>query len=241
MTNQLATNVEKEESQTSETSGQEQEEQKEQVSEQQEQEEVEEPEKGPEKIRQSSKTVPLERFNEVYGQMRRLERLATQLLEEKKVERAQPKKEVEPEPDWDSLTPKEFAAEVRKRNRQDFQEILDQSLTPIKESTQLDAAKRSIDFAATKYKDFFDFKPEMIELADQYPNLDAESLYLIAAGKKGAAGEHIMQKLKDKVTQKKNALTERRSSGASRTTTQKEFKNVRDGALAAAKELGYDV
>jgi hypothetical protein len=235
MTNQLATNVEEAESQTAETSEQEQEE-KEQVPEVQEEEEK----KEPEKIRQQSRTVPIERFNEVYGNMRRLERLATQLLDEKKAERAKPK-ENEVEPDYDSMTPKELVTYIRKVQKQDLREALDETLTPMKEQTQLRAAQESIEYAANKYKDFFSYKPEMIELADRYPNLDAESLYLIASGKKGAAGEHIMQRLKDKVTQKKNALTEHRSSAASRQTTQKEFKSVREGALAAAKELGYDV
>ena len=181
-----------------------------------------------------------ERFNEVYGQMKRLDRLALQLLEERKTQKPE-KREPEEEPDYNSFTPKQLVDYVRKTNRRDMEEVLSKTLTPLQEQAKTRAASDSISRASAKYKDFFDYRESMIEIAERHPTLDAEEVYLIASGKKGEAGEKIMTRVKEKVEQKKNALTTRRSSLAPKITTSQGFKTVREGALAAAKELGFNI
>ena len=201
----------------------------------------EEPGKKPEFKPSSPKTVPIERFNEIYGQMRRLDRLAMQLLEERKTQPATPRREPEVDPDYDSMTPKQLVEYIRKSNRRDLEEVLSQTLVPMQERDKARIASDSLSKAAAKYPDYWEHREPMIEMAEKHPELDAEEVYLLVAGKKGIAGDKIMTRVKEKVEQKKSALTTRRSSPASKTTTPQGFKTVREGALAAAKELGFDV
>lgn len=223
------------------------------VVEEQQQEEVTSKEEGTEEVVEetgkekpgfkpgSPRTVPIERFNEIYGQMRRLDRLAMQLLDERKTQKPVEKREPEVEPDYDSFTPKQLVDHIRKTTRQDLKEVLAETLTPMQERDKVRAASDSISQAASKYADFFDYRDVMIEVAERHPQLDAEEVYLIASGKKGPAADKIMARVKEKVEQKKNALTTRRSSLSPKLTKSQSFKSVREGALAAAKELGYDV
>lgn len=198
-----------------------------------------------EKLEQKPKvsgTVPTTRFNEVWGQMRRLERLASQLLEERKdfmQQKAPPKQEEEV--NFDNMTPKQLVEYVESRAEKRAQEILEKTITPFQERTRAKEVSDSINQAIVKYPDFLSYKDDMIDLANAHPTLDAEEVYLLASGRKGEAGGKILSRLKDKVAQKKSALTEHRSSPASRQGKVQKFSTIREGALAAARELGFDV
>jgi hypothetical protein len=221
------------ESQTEETT----EEETEQTSTEGTQEEKEEKKPSP------SETVPIGRFNEVWGQMRRFERLASQLLEEKKadldkVSQPTPKEEVI---DFDNMTPKQLVELVEKRAEKRAQEIVEKTLGPMQQKTQAKEINASIGAAQAKYPDFWDYKDDMIELANAHPTLNAEEVYLLASGQKGLAGDKLLGRLKSKIDQTKRGLTERRSSPASRQGKVEKYGTVREGVLAAAKELGYNV
>ena len=239
MPNQFATDIEKVESQTTETAPETLEEQ---VSEAGVVEEtVEEGEATPPTKKKTSETVPIQRFNEVWGQMRRLERLSQQLLEERKSFTEQSTKKPEPEPDYDQMTPKELVGHITQQVGRVIDDRLSKTLTPLQEDRRLEQATASITHAASKYPDFWDFKEQMIEVAERHPTLSAEQAYLLASGNKGAAGDKILDDLQTRIKKKKQALTEKRSSPVSRQTKERQFGSVREGALAAAKELGFDV
>ena len=206
-------------------------------------EEVKEPSiPKPSQKPRGSGTVPEARFNEVWGQMRRFERLASQLLEERKDLMAQKQPAPEEKPiDFDNMTPKQLVEYVESRAEKRAQEILDKTVGPMQERNNAKEVRESILQASVKYPDFEQYIQDMIPIANAHPTLNAEEVYLLASGQKGAAGDKILTRLKEKVAQKKNALTEHRSSPASRQGKVQKFSSVREGALAAAKELGFDV
>ena len=205
-----------------------------------EEEEAEEEEAGEDLPKASSKTVPMARFNEVYGRLKQMERTMQLLMDTQKTppEAASKKEEVVP-PDFENMSQKELATWMVQTISKGVDEKIGKMIQPIVETQRQELANKDVTACAGRHTDYFTYAPKMIELANRYRMLGAEEIYTLAKGAKGSKEQmkDIASKLKEKVNTKKKARVEKRSSPADKTTV-KEYKTVRDAGLAVAEKLG---
>jgi hypothetical protein len=207
-----------------------------------EEEEVEGGEKKPLPI-PKEKSVPLSRFNEVYGKMRQFER-ALQIREEldRRERRREPEKVKEKEielPDFEQMDEKQKALWILKAVKETVRSEVAESVGPVISDAQKQTAAR--------HKDYVDYATPMTELANRHPDLNAEEVYQLAKSLSNPGAQaksekektaKIAKTLKDKVALKKKANTERRTSRSESVSEKKEFKTVRDAGLEIAKKIG---
>jgi hypothetical protein len=197
--------------------------------------EVVEPEEVTPPAKKVSETIPLQRFNEVYGRMKELERT---LLE---VAKAGPKttpRVEEKEPDWDTLTGSEMAHAIFERVGTKVGDIINRTVTPVRDTFEQERVARDIAETAAKHPDFWDHREKMVAFAERHPTLTAEEAYYLASSNTVAVKKSIAQRMNAQVQKKKAARTEMRSSPAEKITENKEYKTVKEAAFAAAKKLG---
>ena len=183
------------------------------------------------------KTIPLRRFNEVYGRMKELERLVKDMAVSSQTKPPAP---IEDElPDFEQMSSKDIAKWNLGQIRKTVQSVVNESIGPVLNNTKEEKARRIIEEAARKYPDFYDYKESIIELAQKHPTLTPEEAYLLASGKSGSAKKAIAKRLQARVNLKKSAKTETRSTPGERTTEKEpQFKSVKEAAIAQAKKLG---
>ena len=186
----------------------------------------------------SPKTIPLRRFNEVYGRMKELERLIKDMAVASKDEvtrRPAPEEEL---PDFDHMTSKDIAKWNLAQIKKTVQEVVNSSIGPVVNSSKEEKALRLIESAAKKYPDFYDYKEAIIEMGQKHPTLTPEEAYLLASGNGVMAKKAVTQRLQANMKLKKSAKTETRSTPGERSTEKTEFKNIKEAALYQAKKLG---
>jgi hypothetical protein len=215
-----------------------------------EEEEVEGGEKKPLPI-PKEKSVPLSRFNEVYGKMRQFER-ALQIREEldRRERRREPEKVKEKEielPDFEQMDEKQKALWILKAVKETVRSEVAESVGPVISDAQKQAAWMDVKETAARHKDYVDYATPMTELANRHPDLNAEEVYQLAKSLSNPGAQaksekektaKIAKTLKDKVALKKKANTERRTSRSESVSEKKEFKTVRDAGLEIAKKIG---
>ena len=80
------------------------------------------------------------------------------------------------EPEWDKLSPAELAtallAEVNK--------LIQNAVQPVKAESAVRAAQAQVKEAEGKYPDFWQYKTEMVELAQKNPTLSVDDCYKLA-------------------------------------------------------------
>jgi hypothetical protein len=199
--------------------------------------EVVEPEETTPPAKKVSETIPLQRFNEVYGRMKELERT---LLEVAKAGRqpAPQQPRVEPEPDWDTMTNKEVAQYIMTQVGTNVGNLIKKTVEPMQSHAEAERVSRDIQSTAAKFPDFWDHREKMVELAERHPTLTAEEAYHLASGNPVALKKTIAQRVNAGVQKKKAARTEMRSSPAEKVAENTQYKTVREAGLAAAKKLG---
>ena len=185
-----------------------------------------------------SQTVPLQRFNEVYGRMKELERALTDVARgvvKQPRPQAQP---APPPPDLDSFTNTELANYVLQNLRGDMRQIIQETVGPVASSVEMSRVSSDIQQTSAKYPDFWDYRDKMIEISNRHPTLTAEETYLLASGNPASAKKAVMNRVKQQMATKKAARTEMRSSPSEKTVENKEFKTVKEAGLSVAKKLG---
>jgi len=201
------------------------------------QEEVEEVVEG-EEPQEEVKTVPLRRFNEVYARMKELERTLVQLVGAQQQPQPPPPVEKEQLPDFDSMTPAEVAHWTLKQTQRLVDDAVRRAVQPVVSTVEATRVSREIKEAEAKYPDFWDYREQMIELAQRHPTLTAEEVYHLAKRDEGAVKRSVMKRVKASIEKKKAAKTETRSSPAEKVLESTQYKNVKEAALAQAKKLG---
>ncbi len=184
------------------------------------------------------KTIPLRRFNEVYGRMKELERLVKDMAVATKDEVARRPAPEEELPDFDHMTSKDIAKWNLAQIKKTVQEVVNSSIGPVVNSSKEEKALRMIETAAKKYPDFYDYKEAIIEMGQKHPTLTPEEAYLLASGNGIAAKKAVAQRLQANMKLKKSAKTETRSTPAERNVEKTEFKNIKEAAIYQAKKLG---
>ncbi len=188
-----------------------------------------------------SKFIPKRRFDEVYGESKQKDRVIeylTGLLKQTQQTPAPEKEVPETLPDFEEMTNKELALWMVNKLGDKIDKTISSKVSPVLEQSELERATRDIDQTARKYQDYFDYRDEMINIAKRHPSLNAEEVYRLAKGDKEAVAKSVTQRMKQKVQQKKNAKVEKHSSPAAKMDTKKEYKTVREAALAVAEKLG---
>lgn len=211
-------------------------------------EEAEEEEGEPEpeaRGSRSKKTVPLERFNKVYGKMKQLERAVEYMNQRLQMEpppqhqQAAPLQE-EKLPDFEQMSNKDLALWVIDALGKRVDTTIEKRINPVISESKQEKANRDVSDCAKRHKDYLDYADDMVQIANKYPMLGAEEVYRIAKG--GTDGEKVVRdmarKTKEKIALKKKAVTEKRSSPSEKTGEKTEFKSVREAGLAAAAKLG---
>ena len=192
----------------------------------------------------ASKTVPLPRFNEVYGRMRQLEK-AVQILQAEK-EAPAPKREVATLPNFEEMNEQQKAEWLLKSVGEMVESKINARVGPAEEARKQDMANADVLATAKKHPDYAAYGTVMIDIANRHPSLGAEEVYQLAVAmnpktrteaQKQAAVE-IAQKAKAKMTLKKKANVEKRSSAREKISEKVEYKGVRDAGLALAEKLG---
>ena len=207
--------------------------------------EPEEEPSEPEERGRSKKTVPLERFNKVYGKMKQMER-AMEFMNQRFLQMQQqppvtppPQQEVKL-PDFESMTNKDLALWVIDVLGKKVDSTIEQRINPVISESRQEKANREVADCAKRHSDYMDYADEMVSIANKYPQLGAEEVYRIAKG--GDDGKKVVRSVakraKEKIDLKKKAVTEKRSSPSEKTGEKTEFKTVREAALAAAAKLG---
>lgn len=182
-------------------------------------------------------SVPLRRFNEVYGRMKELERTLLEVAKSRPEpeQRAMP---AAPPPDLDTFTNRELADYILQAVGSSVQKYVKDSVTPIASRVDTERVSRDIQETATKHQDFWDYREKMIEISTRHPSLSAEEVYFLASNNPAEAKKSAARRVAAQVAKKKAARTEMRSSPSEKVTEQKEYKSVREAGLAAAKKLG---
>lgn len=189
-------------------------------------------------IIETPRTVPITRFNEVYGRMKELERIVVDLTHDAR-ERPRRKEESEEEfPDFERMTPKEIAKWNQNQIRKTVKDVVSELVEPVMKSSKEDRALKMIEAAAAKYPDFYDYKDTILDYGRKHPTLTPEEAYILAKRDNPAAMKSVAKRLQDKVKQKKAARTETRSTPGEKTVENPVFKNVKEAAYAQAKKLG---
>ncbi len=184
-----------------------------------------------------AETIPLQRFNEVYGRMKELERT---LLEVAKAERrpAPQQQPAAPPPDFDTMTNAELANYIMTQVGSKVGEIMQKTVAPVQSQFEADRTARDIQTTAIKYPDFWDHRDKMIEIAERHPTLTAEEAYHLASGNPAAVKKSMATRINAQVAKKKAARTEMRSSPAEKVAENTQYKSVKEAGYAAAKKLG---
>ena len=206
-------------------------------------EETVEAEEGEEEVpaKKSTKTVPIERFNEVYGKMKEMERYVQFIANQQKAKPEPQAEKPEPLPDLDEFTNKELFAYTIKTLGKEMRGALKEAVNPLTQfvdSSRQERADRDVAGVAATHSDYFDYAEPMIAISNRNPGLTAEEVYFLAKGDKGAVTKSVVARQKEKMLVKKKANVEKRSSSVDKITENKEFKTVRDAGLAMAKKLG---
>lgn len=204
----------------------------------QEAEEKVEAEEGEEQVQEVEETIPLRRFNQVYGRMKELERLNTQLarnIQDDGGRKPPPEDDI---PDLESMSSKDLVRWNLNKMKTLIDESVGKHLAPLRTESRQEAIRRDVETTASKHPDFWDYQEEIVTIAERHPTLSSEEAYLLATGNIDAAKRSVTKRMKDKVALKKAAKTETRSSPVERQVEQKEFKTVREAGLAQAKKLG---
>jgi hypothetical protein len=203
--------------------------------------EEEEPEEEEAQVPEA-KSVPLARFNEVYGKMRQLER-AIEILQKDKETPVPKKKEM---PNFDEMSEAAKAQWLLDSVAELVDGKISAKIGPVMSKAELEAANRDVQETAKRHPDYADYGPLMIDIANRHPNLNAEEVYQLTVGlnpkKKGAVDKKNLldraKKAKDKVALKKKANVEKRSSAREKLSEKIEYKGVRDAGIAIAEKLG---
>ena len=197
---------------------------------------------------EESQTVPIERFNEVYGRYKQLERGMEQLLQERddrlRQETERKVEQIEP-PDFENMTEKEKAKWLLDSVSKLVDGKLDKRLTPLQTQREQERADQDVRKVASEHKDFKLLAPHMIEVAKRNPTLNAEDVYFLTkarvSGTKGFEKERVVEiakKVKSKIDLKKKATTTKRSSPTAKLSENTEFKTVREAAESVARKIG---
>lgn len=189
------------------------------------------------------KTVPLTRFNEVYGRMRNLERAMEILQKEKTVA---PVKKERPKPNFETMDEEAKAQWLLDSVSELVDGKLEAKLGPVLSKSELEAANRDVQETAKRHADYKSYVPLMMDIANRHPSLNAEEVYNLAVAaspaKKTASQKKELldraKKAKEKIDTKKKARVEKRSSAREKISEKVEYKGVRDAALAMAEKLG---
>jgi len=189
-----------------------------------------------------AKSVPLTRFNEVYGKMRQLER-AIEILQKDKETPAPKKKEM---PNFDEMSEAAKAQWLLDSVAELVDGKINAKIGPVISKAEFEAANRDVQETAKRHPDYADYGPLMIDIANRHPNLNAEEVYQLTVAlnpkKKGAVDKKNLldraKKAKDKVALKKKANVEKRSSAREKLSEKIEYKGVRDAGIAIAEKLG---
>jgi hypothetical protein len=184
-----------------------------------------------------AETIPLQRFNEVYGRMKELERTLLEVAKEGRRPAPQ-QQQVVPPPDFDTMTNAELANYIMTQVGTKVGDIINKTVMPVQSQVEADRTARDIQATASKYPDFWDHREKMIALAERHPTLTAEEAYHLASGNPTALKKSIAQRVNAQVAKKKAARTEMRSSPAEKVAENTQYKTVREAGLAAAKKLG---
>jgi hypothetical protein len=205
-------------------------------------EEIVEAEEGEEKLpsKKPTKTVPIERFNEVYSKMKQMERyvqfMATQQPKEQPVA-----EKPDPIPDLDELTNKELYAYMVKTLGKEMRGALKEAVNPLAQfvdSSKQERADRDVASVAATHSDYFDYAEPMMAISNRNPGLTAEEVYFLAKGDKASVTKSVVKRQKEKMLAKKKANVEKRSSPEGKISEKAEFKTVREAGIASAKKLG---
>jgi len=183
------------------------------------------------------------RFNELYREKKDLERVVMQLVGQIDKVAAQnaptPKEEVLP--DFNLMTNTEMAT----WNMGQLNKIKDEILSAVKGDIGAVTSKlgerdiaTELQATAAEFKDFRNFLPEMIDLAERHPTLNARQVYFLASGNKDALKRSVVSSIKGQIDKKKAARVERRSSTAEQSVENKKFKTVKEAGIAAARKIG---
>lgn len=183
-----------------------------------------------------AETIPLQRFNEVYGRMKELERTLLEIA--KSDRRPAPQQPQEEEPDWDTMSNKEVAHYLMSRIGSKVGEIMQKTVGPVQSQVEADRVARDIQATSTKYPDFWDYREKMVSIAERHPTLTAEEAYHLASGNPSAVKKSVASRVAAQVQKKKAARTEMRSSPSERVAENTQYKSVKEAGLAAAKKLG---
>jgi hypothetical protein len=192
----------------------------------------------------ATKMVPIERFNEVYGKMKQMERYLAQVAAHQPERQAAPaprEEEIAMPEDLEDLTNKELFSLMRQVLTKDVKGALKEAVSPFSTfvgTVQQERADKEVAQVAAANADYFDYADQMVEIANRNPQLSAKEVYLLAKGDTAAVQKSVVKRVKAKMDQKKKANVEKRSTSVDKIDEKKEFKSVRDAGLAMAVKLG---
>ncbi len=210
--------------------------------------EAEETEEGEAEVEptpsKATKMIPIERFNEVYGKMKQMERYLAQVAAHQPERQATPvpqETEIAMPEDLEDLTNKELFSLMRQVLTKDVRGALKEAVSPFSNfvgSVQQERADKEVAAVAAANTDYFDYAEKMVEISNRNPQLSAKEVYLLAKGDTAAVQKSVVKRVKAKMEQKKKAVVEKRSTSVDKISENKEFKTVRDAGLAMAAKLG---
>jgi len=190
------------------------------------------------------KSVPISRFNKVYREMKEMERYLQAMVTEREqllTELRRGPKEVEPEVDWDAMTPGEMANKIQQNTTKTIEEVvtavMQREIAPMKSNLSLEAARKDMSVTAEKYEDYWDYKEPMIEIANAHPDLTAEEVYFLASRNPKKVKESVTKRMNETIKKKKKAITEKHSSPSTTTAVQKRFTSVKDIARQVMENM----
>ena len=183
------------------------------------------------------------RINELYREKKDLERVLTQLVGQidKVTARNAPTPKEEVLPDFNLMTNAELAIYNSDQLRKSEERILSAvkgDLGAVTSRLSERDISSELQATASEFKDFRNFLPEMIDLSEKHPTLNARQVYFLASGNKDALKRSVVLGIKSQIDKKKAARVERRSSTVEQSLENKKFKNVKEAGIAAARKLG---
>jgi len=83
----------------------------------------------------------------------------------------------------------EFAAFLRDAIKQEtLEEVKNVYFTPLAQAVTTERTRQEVEAAAREFPDYFDYREEMIKLAEANPSLNARQVYFLAKAQRSAAG-----------------------------------------------------
>lgn len=125
--------------------------------------------------------------------------------------------------------------------QEEFLPAIEEKLEGVTDTLEDQRAKREVAEAAGKYKDFWDFKPAMVQLSNQarYSNLGAEDLYILAKSRTGASGAAPAKTESAAAKASARAVSEKPNAGGSgKQAADKELSKEEAGDAAWEKVFG---